>query len=44
MIYSTEVKELKKLQAQTVSNGGGVNGDLLQKGLCHAQVCCTQSP
>ena len=23
---------------------GGVNGDLLQKGLCHAQVCCTQSP
>ena len=23
---------------------GGVNGDLLQKGLCHTQVCCTQSP
>ena len=23
---------------------GGVNGDLLQKGLCHAHVCCTQSP
>ena len=23
---------------------GGVNGDLLQEGLCHAQVCCTQSP
>ena len=22
----------------------GVNGDLLQKGLCHTQVCCTQSP
>ena len=22
---------------------GGVNGDLLQGGLCHAQVCCTQS-
>ena len=21
---------------------GGVNGDLLQEGLCHAQVCCTQ--
>ena len=21
-----------------------VNGDLLQKGLCHTQVCCTQSP
>ena len=24
--------------------GGGVNGDLLQEGLCHTQVCCTQSP
>ena len=23
---------------------GWVNGDLLQKGLCHTQVCCTQSP
>ena len=23
---------------------GGVNGYLLQKGLCHTQVCCTQSP
>ena len=23
---------------------GGVNGDLLQEGLCHAQVCCIQSP
>ena len=23
---------------------GGVNGDLLQEGLCHIQVCCTQSP
>ena len=23
---------------------GGVNGDLLQKGLCHTQVCCSQSP
>ena len=23
---------------------GGVNGDLLQEGLCHAQVCSTQSP
>ena len=23
---------------------GAVNGDLLQEGLCHAQVCCTQSP
>ena len=23
---------------------GGINGDLLQKGLCHTQVCCTQSP
>ena len=22
----------------------GVNGDLLQEGLCHIQVCCTQSP
>ena len=21
----------------------GVNGDLLQEGLCHTQVCCTQS-
>ena len=23
---------------------GGVNGDLLQEGLCHTQLCCTQSP
>ena len=23
---------------------GGVNGDLHQEGLCHTQVCCTQSP
>ena len=23
---------------------GGVNGDLLQEGLCPTQVCCTQSP
>ena len=23
---------------------GGVNGDLLQEGLCHTQVCCTKSP
>ena len=23
---------------------GGVTGDLLQEGLCHTQVCCTQSP
>ena len=23
---------------------GGVNGDRLQEGLCHTQVCCTQSP
>ena len=23
---------------------GGVNGDLLQEGLCHTQGCCTQSP
>ena len=22
----------------------GVNGDFLQEGLCHNQVCCTQSP
>ena len=23
---------------------GGINGDLLQKGLCHTQIYCTQSP
>ena len=23
---------------------GGVNGNLLLEGLCHTQVCCTQSP
>ena len=23
---------------------GGINGDILQEGLCHTQVCCTQSP
>ena len=31
----------------TVSSGSslsGVNGDLLQEGLCHTQVCGTQSP
>ena len=22
----------------------GINGNLLQEGLCHTQVCCTQSP
>ena len=22
----------------------GINGDLFQEGLCHTQVCCTQSP
>ena len=27
-----------------LGRGGGVNGDLLQEGLCHTQVCCTQSP
>ena len=29
-----------------VSSGGSmwVNGELLQEGLCHTQVCCTQSP
>ena len=26
------------------SSMGGVNGDLLQEGLCDTQVCCTQSP
>ena len=31
----------------SVSSGSsmsGVNGDLLQEGLCHTQVCCTQRP
>ena len=23
---------------------GGVNGNLVQEGLCHTQVCCTESP
>ena len=23
---------------------GRINGDLLQEGLCHTQICCTQSP
>ena len=23
---------------------GGVNGNLLQEGLCHTQVCCTRAP
>ena len=23
---------------------GGVNGNLLQEGLCHTHICCTQSP
>ena len=23
---------------------GGINGDFLQEGLCHIQVCCTQRP
>ena len=23
---------------------GGVNGDLLQEGLCHTQICCTHAP
>ena len=29
---------------QSCGSSGRVNGDLLQKGLCHIQVCCIQSP
>ena len=31
-------------QSCVSSGGSGVNGDLLQEGLSHTQVCCTQSP
>ena len=34
----------KNLFPQFCVGSGGVNGDLLQEGLCHIQVCCTQSP
>ena len=33
----------KSLFPQSCVSSGGVNGDLLQEGLCHTQVCCTQS-
>ena len=34
----------KSLFLQSCVSSGGVNGDLLQEGLCHTQFCCTQSP
>ena len=35
---------LQEFISQSCQLYGGVNGDLLQEGLCHTQVCCTQSP
>ena len=35
---------MKQGKGLMVVKQGGVNGDLLQEGLCHTQVCCTQSP
>ena len=34
----------KSLFLQSCVSSGGINGDLLQEGLCHTQVSCTQSP
>ena len=36
----------ESISQSCVSSGiyGGVNGDLIHEGLCHTQVCCTQSP
>ena len=34
----------KSLFLQSFVSSGGVNGDILQEGLCHTQVCCTQRP
>ena len=37
----------ESISQSCVSSGssyGGVNGNLLQEGLCHTQVCCSQSP
>ena len=34
----------KSLSPQSCISSGGVNGNILQKGLCHTQVCHTQSP
>ena len=36
----------ESISQSCVSSGssyGGVNGNLLQEGLCHTQVCCTQN-
>ena len=35
---------LQEFISQSCQLYGGVNGDLLQEGLCHTQVCCTQTP
>ena len=36
----------ESISQSCVSSGiyDGVNGDLIPEGLCHTQVCCTQSP
>ena len=34
----------KSLFPQFCVSSGGVNGDFLQEGFCHTQVCCTPSP
>ena len=34
----------KSLFPQSCVSSRGVNGNFLQKGFCHSQVCCTQSP
>ena len=35
---------LQEFISQSCQLYGGVNGDLLQEGLCHSQVYCTQRP
>ena len=37
-------ESISKSCVSSGSSYGGVNGNLLQEGLCHTQVCCTQSP
>ena len=44
MILPVPSKSLFPTPVQVLVALWWVNGDLLQEGLCHAQVCCTQSP
>ena len=44
MILPVPSQSLFPTPVQVLAALWWVNGDLLQEGLCHARVCCTQSP